>query len=76
MPILVRLRYCVIVMYFDDHNPPHFHIRGTDRREAQVSIETLTVMNGKVDPRAMTEALDWARGNRQLLKDTWHDFNS
>ena len=33
MPTIARLQYCMILMFFQDHNPPHFHVRGLDRRE-------------------------------------------
>ena len=75
MPVLVRLRHCVIAMYFDDHNPPHFHVLAHDGREAQVRLGTLAVLKGDAGRRAMSEALEWARKNATFLEETWNDFN-
>lgn len=74
MPVLIRLRYCVIAMYFDDHNPPHFHVVAQGR-EAQVAIASLEVMRGEVDRRAMREAREWAESNRTLLWSKWEELN-
>lgn len=61
-------------MYFDDHNPPHFHILGHDGREAEVMLDGLAVRKGEVDRRAVKEALDWAAQNKAFLLETWNDF--
>lgn len=74
MPVLARLRYCVILMYFEDHNPPHFHVRDSDGREAEIRLGTLEVLKGRIDRRAVSEALEWARGNEKFLEETWDDF--
>jgi hypothetical protein len=76
MPVLARLQFCLIAMYFEDHNPPHFHVLGLDGREAQVRLEDLAVIKGVVERRAMSEALAWAKSNDQFLKETWDAFQS
>lgn len=57
-----------IVVYADDHAPPHFHIRGVDS-EALVEIATLRVLKGEVPSKA---ALDWARENIETIKAEWN----
>ena len=74
MPVIARLQYCLIAMYFDDHNPPHFHIHGLDGREAEVGLRGLVVLKGEVDRRAAREALDWAKSHGALLEETWNAF--
>lgn len=74
MPVLVRLRYCVIRMYFKDHNPPHFHIDTPDRG-ALMAIRTLEVLAGDVDPLALSEAKNWAEANYDRLWAAWREFN-
>jgi Domain of unknown function (DUF4160) len=74
MPILVRLQYCVIRMYFKDHNPPHFHI-DTPEQGALMAIRTLEVFEGNVDTRALREAKDWAEANYDRLWAAWREFN-
>ncbi len=74
MPVIARLRYCVITMYFSDHNPPHFHIVTPDG-EAQMAIASLHLMEGDVDRRAIREARDWGEANRDRLWTKWEEFN-
>jgi hypothetical protein len=46
-------------MYFEDHPPPHFHaIYGG--HEAQVSIETLRILEGSVPNRVVALVREWA----------------
>ncbi len=40
MPEISRFFGIIIQMYFNEHNPSHFHVRYNDYR-AQVDIETL-----------------------------------
>ncbi|OYX25881.1 MAG: hypothetical protein B7Z10_04860 [Rhodobacterales bacterium 32-66-7] len=76
MPVLVRLQYCVIAMYSNDHNPPHFHILGFDGREAEMRLANLEVAKGNVDRRAIKEAVAWAEPRLDKLKETWNDLQS
>ena len=76
MPVLVRLQFCVISMFSNDHNPPHFHVYGVDGRDAQVRLGALNVINGTVDRRALKEAVEWARQNTVFLEETWDDLQS
>jgi hypothetical protein len=75
MPVLARLQFCLIAMYFEDHNPPHFHILANDGREAQVGLGTFEVLHGEVDRRALAEARRWARDNEAFLRETWDEFS-
>ncbi|MGB3553845.1 MAG: DUF4160 domain-containing protein [Jannaschia sp.] len=74
MPIIVRLQFCVIRMYFMDHNPPHFHVDTTDGG-ALYTIRTLKHMEGSVDRKAEAEALQWAEKNRFILWRYWKEYN-
>lgn len=75
MPVIVRLQYSTILMYFDDHNPPHFHIKGNDGREAEVLIADLTVRKGAVERKALKEALEWAQNAQEELWEKWNAFS-
>jgi hypothetical protein len=76
MPVLVRLQYCVILMYPKDHNPPHFHAVVLDGRDVQVRLGTLAVLNGEIDRLALKEAVEWARQNPAFLEEKWDDFKN
>ena len=57
-------------MYYDDHNPPHFHALYGDE-EAQIVIETLEVRAGGLPNRAFALVLEWAAAHRTELSDNW-----
>ncbi len=59
MPELSRFFGIVIAMFYDDHAPPHFHVR-YGRQRAMMAIETLTVLEGALSPR--TTAAGFAVG--------------
>ncbi|MSO84668.1 MAG: DUF4160 domain-containing protein [Rhodospirillales bacterium] len=63
MPTLVELAKCKIQIYAGDHAPPHFKIYrpGTN---ANVAIETLEIIAGKAERKALREALLRAAWNR------------
>jgi hypothetical protein len=70
MPELSRFFGIVIKMFFDDHNPPHFHaLYGND--EALIDIRGLAVFSGKLPPRAIGLVIEWATIHQQELLDDW-----
>lgn len=75
MPTLVRLAHCNVTMYAADHQPPHFHVRARDGREALVVISTLAVLSGRLGPRELSEVLKWAAEHRSLLLMRWKELN-
>lgn len=73
MPTIMDFEGFKIFMYFEDHNPPHFHIVGPDF-SVKVAIEDLTILNGNL-PRNAAKALEWAAQNRNTLKKKWQEFS-
>ena len=67
MPEICRFLGIVISMYFNDHNPPHFHVRYGDRR-ATVSIQTLEVTAGDLPARVLWLESAWATLHRAELR--------
>ena len=70
MPEISRFLGIVILMYFDDHNPPHFHVRYNDYR-ALVSIGDLAVISGELPPRISAPVLEWAELHKNELMENW-----
>jgi Domain of unknown function (DUF4160) len=62
-------------MYFADHPPPHFHVITRDDERIAVTIETLAVQAGEAAPRDTAEAIDWARDNREELRERWRTYS-
>ena len=70
MPELCRFYGVRIKMYYDDHNPPHFHAEyGGD--EALISIDTLEVIGGDLPSRALGLVYEWAGKHRAELREAW-----
>ena len=74
MPEIVRLNGCKICMYADDHDPPHFHIRGAGW-DVSVDLRTLAVTQGIGLETAIKEALEWAAVNQLQLMAKWSELN-
>lgn len=70
MPEISRFLGIVIRMYFDDHNPPHFHAEyGSDL--ALIDIQNLAVFAGRLPPRVTGLVIEWATLHRQDLLADW-----
>lgn len=75
MPTITRLRNATITMYAADHQPPHFHVRTRDGREALVVIATMSVLSGSIARRELAEAIEWAKANTETLTAKWQELN-
>lgn len=62
------------MVYFDDHPPPHVHIKMRDQRESLVDLATLEV-RGSIPDREIRDALDWIKANLELLLNEWKRCN-
>ena len=76
MPEICRFLGIVITMYFDEHNPPHFHVRYNEYR-ASMEIRTLNVMAGTIPARVRGLVEEWAELHQQELLEMWEsqDFH-
>lgn len=70
MPEISRFFGIIITMYYNDHAPPHFHVRYGEQR-AIVNIETLAVMEGRLTPRVLGMVTEWAALHKSELVDDW-----
>lgn len=69
MPEICRFYGIIIAMFFDDHNPPHFHAR-YGGNNAVIDINNLSVLEGNIPPRALNMVIEWAKSHQdELLKD-------
>jgi len=52
MPEISRFFGIIIAMFYDDHNPPHFHARyGSEK--VIIDIDSLKILGGSFSPRAL-----------------------
>jgi Domain of unknown function (DUF4160) len=70
MPEVSRFFGIMIRMYFDEHNPPHFHAIYA-RNEAQIGIDPIVTLQGKLPSRAASMVIEWAALHQQELKQNW-----
>ncbi len=71
MPEISRFYGIIIKMFFDDHNPPHFHALYGDY-EVLIDINTFAVFAGHLPPRALGLVIEWSTLHQKELLDDWH----
>ena len=57
-------------MYFDDHDPPHFHAEYAED-QAVIGIDTLALIAGRLPPRALGLVAEWAAMRQDELRQAW-----
>jgi len=70
MPEISRFFGIIIAMYYEDHAPPHFHVR-YGKQKAIVGIETLSVLRGSLTPRVLGLVTEWAALHQSELRKDW-----
>ncbi len=71
MPEVSRFFGIVIKLYYNDHQPPHFHAEYAEH-VAEINIETLEVDQGYLPRRALGLVLEWASIHRGELRTNWN----
>ena len=62
-------------MYFEDHNPPHFHVKYNNNR-ALISIDDLKVLEGSLPARILGLVIEWAELHKEELMRDWEMVKS
>ena len=57
-------------MFFNDHEPPHFHV-SYGEFEALIEVGTLAIHRGELPHRALALTLEWAALHRAELHEDW-----
>ena len=70
MPEISRFYGIIIAMFFDDHNPPHFHARYAGQKVI-IQIESLRIIEGHIPPRALGLVIEWAAQHKDELMNNW-----
>jgi hypothetical protein len=73
MPEISRFLGIVIYMYFNEHNPPHFHAEYNEYKAA-INIATLGLMEGKLPAKVMSLVVEWAQEHQDELFDNWKNI--
>jgi Domain of unknown function (DUF4160) len=69
LPEISRFLGIIIVIYYRDHRPPHFHAK-YGSYEVIVDIET-GVVEGRFPRRALRLALEWYDMHKEELLEDW-----
>ncbi|MBM3890337.1 MAG: DUF4160 domain-containing protein [Verrucomicrobia bacterium] len=75
MPEISRFYGIVVGMFYDEHRPPHFHVR-YGSCQAVIEINGLTLSEGRLPPRALGLVIEWAARHRQELLRNWEAIES
>ena len=59
-----------MAMYYNDHNPPHFHVLYNEY-DAEIDINNLSVLKGKLPPRVLGLSMEWAELHKEELMNDW-----
>ena len=73
MPEISRFLGIVIYMYFNEHNPPHFHAEYNEYK-ASISIKTLGLMEGRLPSKVMSLVVEWAQEHQAELLENWNSI--
>lgn len=70
MPEVSRFLGMIIAMYYQEHNPPHFHVRYGGHK-ASISIKELALISGNLPPKVLGLAIEWASLHQDELLANW-----
>lgn len=59
-----------VTMYYDDHNPPHFHVEYAGNK-AIIDILNATVMRGALPNKQLKLVLAWCVLHQDELMQNW-----
>lgn len=71
MPEVSRFFGIVITMFYDEHDPPHFHARYAGKKAA-IEISSLRVLEGRLAPRVLGLVVEWASAHQDELLANWN----
>jgi hypothetical protein len=70
MPEISRFFGIIVTLYYNDHPPPHFHVRYGNQK-AIVDIHNLTVLQGYLSSRVLNLVKEWATEHQSELLENW-----
>lgn len=70
MPEISRFLGIIIAMYYQEHNPPHFHVRYNEHKAA-ISIKDLALLEGKLPSKVFGLVIEWASQHQNELMEDW-----
>ncbi len=69
MPEISRFYGIIVYMFYNEHNPPHFHAKYQEY-EAVIDIES-GIVRGEMPRRALSLIYDWIDIHKDELLENW-----
>jgi len=73
MPTVAVVERVKIQFYPREHPPPHFHAVFAEYR-AQVDIQSLRILKGRLPATKLSAVVSWAGPRRQALQRAWESI--
>jgi hypothetical protein len=70
MPEISRFLGIIITMYYNDHPPPHFHVR-YNQQKAIIDLKNLSILEGELSPKVLGLVIEWAALHQTELLENW-----
>ncbi len=70
MPQISRFFGIIISMFYDEHNPPHFHAAYGEFK-AEIGINDFSILAGKLPARVLGFVIEWASIHQSELLENW-----
>jgi Domain of unknown function (DUF4160) len=70
VPTVCSFAGIVVAMYYNDHNPPHFHAR-SGNGTVVIEVQGPRVYKGSLPTRQLDQVLNWAADHRDELMRNW-----
>ncbi len=70
MPEISRFYGIVIRMFYEEHNPPHFHAQYGEYN-AVIRINDYALVEGYLPPKALGMVTEWANIHKDELLRNW-----
>jgi len=70
MPLICKFSGVKVYMYYQDHLPPHIHLRGTDFK-AVVSLPDGKLLAGLLPRGVKATVTAWIKSEAKALMENW-----
>lgn len=74
LPVVARFDGIELLIYFQDHNPPHLHAFYGDC-EAVFSMSG-EIMEGRFPPKQKKKVTNYIRSHQEELNGTWNQYKN
>ena len=70
MPTVAIVDGVRIIFFWNDHDPPHFHVEFAEYK-GQISLETMDLMAGSLPAGKLAAVRRWAASRKKELLECW-----